>query len=479
MLLKDIKRFVKQRSELTPLKLFVEFYQPKDEHLINTLKKSAYELIPLKNISVRMFDGPFGSNRKVDMYQDNGIPYIRVKDVLPDGISSKHIKYISQEKHKELLRSRVVPGNLLITIAGRVGTAAVFPESLIEGNITGHIAGLEIPEDINPFYIAAFMNSWLGQFQIKRWSHRTTRPELNLKELGEILISKPPRPIQDKIAEITKNFYLEAAKRKSDAIKLLSEIPIYMKEYLGISDVIIEDMARFTIKRNQIHRADVRYFLPQYTYLENILENSKYPLRTIEDVCTKVTSGFTPAKEDYTETGYAVIKVGSLNTDWTVKWDETAFTSEKCFQMASKAYLKQGDILILAASHQLNYIGKTFALLQNMPSKFEGACMCVGELIMLRANEEEVLPEYLLACLTIEPIQQLINRLSRGQSAHLYPNDLKKLKIPLPPKPIQREIVAKVESKRIEARRILIEAREILKEADQTIEKFILGEPLS
>ena len=90
-----------------------------------------------------MFDGPFGSDRTIDMYQESGIPFIRVKDVLPEGINTEELKYISQEKHESIIRSRVVPGNVLMTIAGRLGTAAVFPETLIEGNITGHIVGVQ------------------------------------------------------------------------------------------------------------------------------------------------------------------------------------------------------------------------------------------------------------------------------------------------------------------------------------------------
>jgi hypothetical protein len=73
---------------------------------------------------------------------------MRVKDVLPEGIDQRALMYISQAKHADFSRSRVVPGNVLMTIAGRVGTAAVFPADLVEGNITGHIVGIELPDTI-------------------------------------------------------------------------------------------------------------------------------------------------------------------------------------------------------------------------------------------------------------------------------------------------------------------------------------------
>lgn len=213
----DRTHFLVKRSQLTTSKIFVEFYLPEYQEKLDALAKSPYPLKSLKKVASRLFDGPFGSNRKVDMYQDDGIPYIRVKDVLPTGIDLSDIKYISQEKHQELNRSRVIPGNVLITIAGRVGTAAVFPDTFEEGNITGHIAGIELPEDINPHYVAAFLNSQFGEFQVIRLSHRTTRPEMNLKEVGSILISIPPRSLQDQIAQVMQEAYAEAARLRIQA----------------------------------------------------------------------------------------------------------------------------------------------------------------------------------------------------------------------------------------------------------------------
>jgi type I restriction enzyme, S subunit len=175
----DRTHFLVKRSQLTTSKIFVEFYLPEYQERLDALSNAPYPLKPLKKVASRLFDGPFGSNRKVDMYQDSGIPFVRVKDVLPTGIDLSDVKYVSEEKHQELNRSRVVPGNVLITIAGRVGTAAVFPDFLEEGNITGHIAGIDLPEDVNPYYVAAFLNSQFGEFQVIRLSHRTTRPELN------------------------------------------------------------------------------------------------------------------------------------------------------------------------------------------------------------------------------------------------------------------------------------------------------------
>jgi type I restriction enzyme, S subunit len=132
MLRTETKRFIVKRSELTTEKLFVEYYLPEYKELLAKLSRGRYPIRPLKELAVRMFDGPFGSDRRVEMYQETGIPYLRVKDVQPGGINTEALVFIPPEKHEQLSRSRVVPGDLLITIAGRLGTAETSPGISLE-----------------------------------------------------------------------------------------------------------------------------------------------------------------------------------------------------------------------------------------------------------------------------------------------------------------------------------------------------------
>ncbi|MFN6481338.1 MULTISPECIES: restriction endonuclease subunit S [unclassified Nostoc] len=472
----DVKRFLIKASNLTRKKLFVEFYQPKYQFLLDKLHKCPYPLYPLKKLSIRMFDGPFGSNRKVDMYQDSGVPYIRVKDVLPSEISLDKLTYISEEKHNELIRSRVVPGNLLITIAGRLGIAAVFPESLTEGNITGHIVGLELSKKVNPYYVAIFINSQFGEFQAIRLGHRTTRPELNLSEVGEFIIPVPPISVQDCIAQIMQNAYHTHQEKLLAAQNLIVGIQEYVIKVIGIKNVLPRSQNRFLIRRSQLNRFDVRYFLPFYTQLEQIIENSIYPKKTLSEICINIVNGLTPAKDGYTENGCVVIKVSSLTKNWKIEWKKVAFISKTFFKKAKKAYVKDGDLLLLSASHQLDYIGGSFGLVRNIPIEYLDKCMAVGELIIVRVNHQIVLPEYLLTCFIIKPIQELINRMSRGQTAHLYAEDLQHLRVPLPPMKIQQVIVDELNRRRNEANRLYTEAEYLLTEAKARVERMILGE---
>lgn len=75
-------------------------------------------------------------------------------------------------------------------------------------------------------------------------------------------------------------------------------------------------------------------------------------------------------------------------------------------------------------------------------------------------------------CYLNTPVIRLqVQRLVRGMSAHLYPNDLKTLPVPIVEARIQEQIVSKVRES-FEARR---EARRLLEEAKAMVERAILG----
>lgn len=92
----DRTHFLVRRSQLTTSKIFIEFYLPEHQERLDALSNAPYPVKPLRKVASRLFDGLFGSNRKVDMYQGSGIPYIRVKNVLPTGIDLSDITYISE-----------------------------------------------------------------------------------------------------------------------------------------------------------------------------------------------------------------------------------------------------------------------------------------------------------------------------------------------------------------------------------------------
>lgn len=452
-----------KRHELATIKLFVEFYLPQYQGLLDALKRSPYPLVPLRDISVRMFDGPFGSNRKVDMYRDSGIPYVRVKDVLLEGVNVGGLTYISEEKHQEIIRSRVVPGNVLITIAGRVGTAAVFPDAFPEGNITGHIAGVEAQEQINPHYLAAFINSWLGEFQIKRWSHRTTRPELNLRELEQVLISVPPRSIQDEIAEVVQNGYAVQAEKLRMARELRQSVDPQVLSDLEIAIGAHQDNKRFVVPADHFwgNRFDIGPWANEVN-VEGISAVETVPLHELAELPyqTRIASKTPDVTFNY---------IGMADVD-----DSTGEVN--CRQLlgseinSNKVLLKGGDI-VFARIEPCIYNRKTALI----PYEIESA-LGSTELLVVRAKPG-VSREFLLLILRSDFIQrQIVGRVTGTTGRRRLPNaTLAELRIPSVSLDVQSRIGAKVNAIKESVKKLEGDASHTVNDAKKCVEEILLG----
>jgi type I restriction enzyme, S subunit len=461
--LEDRNHFLVKRSQLTTSKLFVEFYLPEYQERLKDLNNSPYPLKPLKKIASRLFDGPFGSNRKVEMYQDKGIPYLRVKDVLPTGIDLSDVKYISEEKHKELHRSRVVPDNVLITIAGRVGTAAVFPDFLEEGSITGHIAGIELPTNINPHYIVAFLNSQFGEFQIARLSHRTTRPEMNLKEVGSILISVPPKSIQDQIAQVMQDAYLDRHQKLEQADRSYKIIIDFVFRELGIS------LAASQSKRNALVPISVlrggRFDFEAVVTLQDISSQFvEHKATLLQEVVEQVNERTNPS-DDYPDKEINYIGLANIQSNTGELANFSPVMGKEILSSSPK--FKKGDILF---GRMRPYLNKVWI------ADFDG--ICSGEALVFRPNVNKVDTRFLHALLLSQfTLDQVVPLQSGSSLPRVSASDVLSIKLPIPQElQKQKKIGDEVEQLRAEAKRLRSEAEAVVTAAKARVERMILGE---
>jgi type I restriction enzyme S subunit len=459
----DNKHFVIKRSEINTGKIFVEFYLPKYKFLLDTLENGRFPTCQLKTICRRIFDGPFGSNRKIDMYQSIGIPYVRVKQVQHEGIDATDLVYISPEKHQDIIRSRVIPGDVLLTIAGsRLGKAAVFPNIFKEGNITGHIAGIEVAENISPHYLALYINSRFGEAQIARLSHRSTRKELNLKEVGQIIVPVPPRSLQDQIAQVMQEAYSDRQNKLEEAKRLLEGIDGYVFDVLKLFPEGVEEETRFLKSISTIHggRFDVEFnmgfhkFDPYMDQVLSVSEVAIFPKET-QDPTTKPETVF-----NYIDIASIDIELGEIR--------EVSEVLGADAPSRARQVVHTGDIII-------STVRPTRGATALIPEAMDGFICSTGFAIV--HPSDQVTSEYLHTALRLHTTLEQFGRRSAGSS---YPaildKDVKATLIPVPSKKIQHEISAEVVRRRSEAKRLRSQAEAIVVVAKARVERMILGE---
>lgn len=97
-------------------------------------------------------------------------------------------------------RSRVLPGDVLISIKGTIGRVAVVPQ-WYAGNISRDLGRLRLGKSMLPEFAKQYLLSPPGQLQMQRSIVGTTRPELSIFVLKRLTIPRPTIEEQMKVAE--------------------------------------------------------------------------------------------------------------------------------------------------------------------------------------------------------------------------------------------------------------------------------------
>lgn len=223
-------------------------------------------------------------------------------------------------------------------------------------------------------------------------------------------------------------------------------------------------------------RMDYDFFSPNQKGIFDSI-NVDFTKNKLDNVCLMVNTGKTAPRNSYPENGVRIIKVKNVGGNG-IKWDEKFYISEEFYEKAKKKSRVQiGDILMLCAAHNKSYIGRC-DIIDSFPEevlKDDSKCCCVGELIIIRSNPEKVNPEYLFSFLKLPLVQEQIIRMVKGQSAHLYPKDLKKLDIILPSKPVQEEIAKLNRNAQIEFKNKIKDATDTLSKVKKEISELIIN----
>ena len=154
------------------------------------------------------------------------------------------------------------------------------------------------------------------------------------------------------------------------------------------------------------------------------------------DISKFIGTGRTPARKDYSEEGNFLVKVGNL-TGSGIKWearDRNFISNEETAkrQNAKKPLiLVEGDILLTSSAHSPVYIAKKSDIFTGIPSFLDTKHVSfVGEVMLVRVDSTKIDPYLLLAFLRSSETINTIQKMVRGQTAHLHPKDISQLVIP-------------------------------------------------
>lgn len=434
--------FLIKRS-LIENRLEPKFYTSKYLNNVIKIQNSKLDVYNLSEVTELVSDGThFTPN-----YVDEGVKFISVKDVRKSSIDLNNTKFITVEEADKLdRRCKPQRNDVLLTKIGATFGFASTIETDERFQIFVSLALLRPNSKILPKYLEVFLNSDLAYIQYERVIKGAGVPDLHLEDIRKIKIPLPSKEEQLRIVSKYQIAYDEKTQKEIQAKELLQDIDTYLLEELGV-DLPLRDNTysnrTFEVKWSEISgdRFDAFSFFNSAVKIEGgIFENKK-----LRELAT-VNKGQSITSRNVVEGQYPVIAGG------------------KTSPYSHNEYNYDGKTITISASGA--YSG--YVWYHNEP-------IFASDCAVIKSKDENVITmDFLSEILKLKQTEIYGLQQGAGQP-HVYPSDLIKLNIPVPPIEIQKRITTHIFELREKAKQLEIEAKEVLENAKKEIEKMIIG----
>lgn len=421
-----------------------EFFRPSHFEAEQKIRKCNTEKLSRIGLFI---PGPFGSAFHVKNYDvQSCYRYLRGRDIKPFFIKDDDNRYLPENDFKRLQHYEIQPNDLMISVVGTLGNVAVCTPNETPA-IFSCKSTLFRSQEIDPYYLLAFLNCNQGQLCLLRRQRGAVQTGLNIEDLKTIPIPRFGNKIETEIASNlrmayesicdSKEHYIQAQHLLESEIgldKLKSKKPVgYTARFstVGLSDAF------------NAGRIDAQCFAPDAIFYEKWL-NDHAQCEHLIHLLQTMTKGRQQLENFTGSTDYCSIKhiSGHELTDVV-----------KCQPSPDTPLATQNDLLLAITGAT---IGKIGIVKRYMQLAFSGDLLC------LKTNSE-IDPHYLLVALDHAVGQVQFNRWITGSTnGHLSPRDVGRILVPRLKKETEKHIAKLVEkslSKRIESERLLDQAK--------------------
>ena len=159
--------------------------------------------------------------------------------------------------------------------------------------------------------------------------------------------------------------------------------------------------------------------------------------KAIGEIATSFFRGSGIKREDLTEDGSPCIRYGEIYTTYGI-WFDSCISHTKIEKIVSPKYVEYGDILFAITGESVEEIAKSTAYLGRE------RCLVGGDIVVLRHQQNPKYISYALA--TTDAQRQKSAGKVKSKVVHSSIPSISAIRIPIPPLPVQQEIVRILDS---------------------------------
>lgn len=355
-------------------------------------------------------------------YWENGtIPWMSSGEV-NKGFVYDTEKKITQEGY-DSCSTKVVPmDTVVIALAGQGKTRGTVAITKVELCTNQSLCSIVSNDDINSHYLYYYLK---GQYQKLRdiSSGEGTRGGLNLKMIRDFKIPVPSLEIQSRIVQVLDNFDMVCNDLN---IGLPKEIELRQKQYEYFREKLLTFVAEGEYTESRVEEWDNSAIIK---LLQWVFGSIRVELGAIGDIIR----GNGLQKQDFQDAGVPCIHYGQIYTYYGIETDITkSFINLELSKKLQKA--KTGDLIVATTSENVEDVGKSLVWL----GKDE---VCIGGHSCIIKTEQN--SKYLAYFFRTSYFQnQKKKRVLGTKVIELYPKNLAKIQIILPPLSTQSQIVS-------------------------------------
>lgn len=362
-----------------------------------------WELVELQDLAApeprSITDGPFGSNLKTAHYTDDGPRVIRLQNI-GDGEFIDERAHIGEEHFAALRAHEAKAGDLIVASLGAdLPRACIVPATLGPAIVKADCIRVRLHSAIN----ARFVNYALQRPDLRHavgdQVHGVGRPRLGMTGIRQLKVPLPPPPEQDRIVEAV--------------------------------EACLDSITRANLQMAHARRLTTRFRRSSVDHVFASLGHGS--TASGEEIFTYITSGSRGWAKYYASSGAPFIRIGNVPRDSNnLDLDDVQLVKPPPGAEARRTRVETGDLLVTITAD----VGRVAVVPDGLGEAY------INQHVAIARPRAGINPDYLAWFIGGTHGQRQLGALQRGATkSGLGLDDIRALRIPLPERPVQDEIV--------------------------------------